>query len=52
MLPDVLESGGISDIQMGSYRGKTVAVKTLRVGGSDDFDLMIRVRRADAPSLA
>ena len=30
-------SGGSADVSQGQYRGHTVAVKTMKVGVSDDF---------------
>jgi len=36
-------SGGFADIRQGKYRGRTVAVKTLRVGTSDNFEKIRKV---------
>lgn len=39
------KSGGFADVQPGQYNGRTVAVKTLRVTMTDDFDKTRKVRR-------
>ena len=38
-------SGGFADIKPGQYKGCTVAVKTLRVAMSDNFDKIRKVSR-------
>ena len=38
-------SGGFADIEPGQYKGCTVAVKTLRVATTDNFDKIREVRR-------
>lgn len=38
-------SGGFADIKPGEYRGHTVAVKTMRLGMSDDFEKIRKVSR-------
>ena len=42
------KSGGFADVRPGQYNGRTVAVKTLRVTMTDDFDKTRKVRR-DCP---
>ena len=37
--------GGFADIRKGKYRGGTVAVKTLRVEGTDNFEKIRKVSR-------
>ena len=37
-------SGGFADIKPGLYEGSTVAVKTLRVATTDNFDKIRKVR--------
>lgn len=42
-----LTSGGFADIRQGEYKGCPVAVKTLRVAPTDNFD---KIRRVSGPS--
>ena len=41
----IIASGGFADVRMGVFKGKDVAVKTLRVSPKDDRAKMRRVRK-------
>ena len=41
----IIASGGFADVRMGVFKGKNVAVKTLRVSLSDDKGKIRRVRK-------
>ena len=43
-------SGGFADVSKGEYRGRTVAIKHLRVKTRDDFDRVFKVSNFARPA--
>jgi hypothetical protein len=45
-----LESGGFADVLQGTYRGRRVAIKVVRVYMTSDMDVILSVSRRPASS--